>query len=120
MTFMSHRRRELGSDEHNTCDPLGCLETRTHWNGPYRSLLFVCALVCEQALVLLCYLVVISRAEEDVVSSRVPLDEADPAAVTLKLLPWDCEVLQQPMRGDFPHFYLRAHTHTTHTHALLK
>lgn len=56
------------------------------------------------------HLVVIGRAEEDVVRGRVPLDEAHPAAVTLELLPRDCEVLEQTMRRDFPHFDLRAHT----------
>lgn len=65
---------------------------------------------CVRVCALSRYLVVISRAEEDVVSSRVPLDEAHPAAVTLKLLPRDCEVLQQPMRRDFPHFDLHTHT----------
>lgn len=59
----------------------------------------------------LCYLVVITRTEEDVVSSGVPLNETHPAAVTLKLFPWYCEVLQQTMRRDFPHFDLHARTH---------
>lgn len=93
--------------------------------GPWTPVTFVAALKpahtaivlitvsCLCACVLLRYLVVISRAEEDVVSGRVPLDEAHPAAVTLKLLPRDCEVLQQPMRRDFPHFYLHAHTKRT-------
>lgn len=55
------------------------------------------------------HLVVIGCAEEDVVGGRVPLDEAHPAAVTLELLPRDCEVLEQTMRRDFPHFDLRTH-----------
>lgn len=56
--------------------------------------------------VCLCYLVVVGRTEEDVVSSRVPLDEAYSAAVTLELLPRYCQVLQHAMRRDFPHFHL--------------
>lgn len=59
-----------------------------------------------------CYLVVIARAEEDVVSSRVPLDEAHSAAVTLELLPRRCDVLQHTTSRDFPHFHLYTHTHT--------
>lgn len=56
--------------------------------------------------VCLLYLVVIGRTEKDVVSSRVPLYEAHSAAVTLKLLPRCCKVLQHTMRRDFPHFHL--------------
>lgn len=58
----------------------------------------------------LCYLVVITCTEEDVVGSGVPLNKTHPAAVTLKLFPWYCEVLQQTMRRDFPHFDLQART----------
>lgn len=57
-----------------------------------------------------CYLVVVARTEEDVVSSRVPLDEAHSAAVTLKLLPRYCKVLHHTVRRDFPHFNLHRHT----------
>lgn len=53
-----------------------------------------------------CHLVVIGGTEEDVVSSRVPLNEAHSAAVTLKLLPGDCKVFQHTMRRDIPHFHL--------------
>lgn len=38
----------------------------------------------------------------------MPLDEAHPAPVTLKLLPRRRQVLHQTMMGDFPHFYLPA------------
>lgn len=56
-----------------------------------------------------CYLVVVGRAEEDVVGSRVPLDEAHPAAVTLELLPGNCDVLQHAVRRDVPHLHLLTH-----------
>lgn len=73
--------------------------------------------LCSGSCVRLCYLVVVACTEEDVVSSRVPLNKAHSAAVTLKLLPWCCEVLQHTMRRDFPHFNLHVHinTHQTHT-----
>lgn len=64
----------------------------------------------------LCYLVVVGRTEEDVLSSRVPLNEAHSAAVTLELFPWYCNVLQNAMWRDFPHFHLWTHTKLTKTH----
>lgn len=60
----------------------------------------------------LCYLVVISCTEEDVVSSRVPFNEAHSATVTLKLLPWYCDVLKHAVRRDLPHFDLQTQTWT--------
>lgn len=60
----------------------------------------------------LCYLVVISCTEEDVVGSRVPLNEAHSATVTLKLLPWYCDVLKHAVRRDLPHFDLQTQTWT--------
>lgn len=53
-----------------------------------------------------CYLVVIGGAEEDVVGSWVPLDEAHSAAVTLELLPGYCDVLQDTVRRNVPHLHL--------------
>lgn len=82
---------------------------------------FLCGWVTARECTCLCYLVVISRTEEDVVSSRVPLDEAHSAAVTLELLPWNCKVLKHTVRRDLPHFDLQTHTWTgaAFTQALL-
>ena len=80
------------------------------------SSLFEFSFWAELGLTSVClhYLVVIGRTVEDVVSSRVPLDEAHSAAVTLELLPRDCEVLQHAMRRDFPHFHLQTHPKQHH------
>lgn len=55
------------------------------------------------------YLVVVARTEQDVVSSRVPLDETHSTTVTLKFFHRHGEVLQQTREWDFPHFDLQTH-----------
>ena len=68
-----------------------------------------CVCVCVRVCVCVCirqYLVIVGRAEQDIVSRGVPLDEPHSSGVTLELFLWYGDVPQYAVLRNVPNFHL--------------